>query len=135
MDNLPTAAIAAASAAEAVRALNHHTMQRRPDGPGEDLADAYAVIGELRVLSQRLPQALRQIAALVEPPPVGVVYGTDNDHELSPHDLLDDIVLALSQSTALADELRRHLDTAHNALGHLRIERQLSIATADGDPG
>lgn len=133
MDNLPTAASAAASAAEAVRALNHHTMQRSPDFPGEDLADAYAVVGELRVLAQRLPQALGQIGALVEPPRAGVVYGSDNAD--TPDDVLADLMVALGAGTAAADELRRYLDAAHSALGHLRVERQLTVVAPDGQPG
>jgi hypothetical protein len=51
-------------AAEALRAVNHLTLvPPSPATPGwEDIGDIYRVLGEVRVLVDRLPQALGQLA-------------------------------------------------------------------------
>ncbi len=58
---------AAQTAAEAVRTLNHLT---RPgagqDGTGLDVTDIYALVAELALMAARLPQALRQVEALLD---------------------------------------------------------------------
>ncbi|GAB3851819.1 hypothetical protein GCM10028801_01930 [Nocardioides maradonensis] len=53
---------AAQSAAESIRALNHHTM------PGAVLGvvDVYSLLAELSLMSGRLPQLLRQLEDLVD---------------------------------------------------------------------
>ena len=58
----------AESAAEAVRTLNHLTLHApSAEVPGwEDVSDVYRVLGELRVLVERVPQVLRQVAKHLE---------------------------------------------------------------------
>jgi len=50
-------------AAEAVRLLNHLT---RDHDVLDDPAEAYAVVGSLELLVQRLPQLLRQLSHLID---------------------------------------------------------------------
>jgi hypothetical protein len=126
-----TATGAADTAAEAVRALNHHTLAPPQTGTAgwEDLADLYAVIGSLRGVLERLPQALNQAAAALEPPP-GVSYGTDDDSD--PDDLVGTAVADLRQTVAEIDAARRRLATVHTLVSHLKVERRLDVV--DGDP-
>lgn len=58
----------AESAAEAVRTLNHLTLHPpSAEVPGwEDVSDVYRVLGELRLLVERVPQVLRQVAKHIE---------------------------------------------------------------------
>ena len=58
----------AESAAEAVRTLNHLTLYPpSAEVPGwEDVSDVYRVLGELRLLVERVPQVLRQVAKHLE---------------------------------------------------------------------
>jgi hypothetical protein len=131
MDEPTGAAGAADAAAEAVRALNHLTI--RPPAPTtrgwEDLADVYAVIGSLRVLLDRLPQALDQVARAIERPGVG--YASDNDDQ--PAVLAARTVGHLHQGAANLTAVRAALEGAHGALSHLYVERHL--AAVDGEAG
>ena len=112
-------------AAEAVRALNHLTM--RPP----DLADSYAVIGELRILTERLPQALGQLATVLERPDPALKYGTDYGDD--PAIVIGAAVIALRTAASTTHDVARRLADAHNAVGHLCIAREL--AAVDVEPG
>ncbi|MEZ5320487.1 MAG: hypothetical protein R2698_00060 [Microthrixaceae bacterium] len=70
---------AAEHAAEALRTVNHLTTTApAPRTPGwEDLGDLYRVLGELRVLAERLPQACGQLARHLERPESGCAYEVD----------------------------------------------------------
>ncbi len=76
----PNPASAAEVAAEALRAVNRLTIG--PPSPGTpgwgQVGDLYRVLGELRVLSERLPQALRQLAHHLEQPAGGDPYRSDS---------------------------------------------------------
>lgn len=54
---------AAGAAAEAIRALNHHT---RPGAAQLDVTDVYDLLAELALLTSRLPQLLRQLETLLD---------------------------------------------------------------------
>src|SRR5215218_10474325 len=97
-------AAAAAVAAEAVRALDHHTM--RPVSPGSpgwaELADLGAVVAELAELARRLHQALDKVGGAVLSEP-GTRYATDGA-DLDADDRVEVAALAL-----VAAELARSL--------------------------
>lgn len=120
---------AAEQAAEAIRALNHLTMA--PPGTGspgwEDLADVYAIVGELQVFAQRLPQAFDQLARVLDD--TGVVYGTDDDSD--PADVLLTAGAMLLGARGEAVDLARSLERAHGAISHLYVERHLDDIAAD----
>ena len=71
---------AADLAAEAVRVVNRLTIGSPSPGlPGwEEVGDLYRVLGELRVLTERLPQALGQLARHLERPRDGIYYRSDS---------------------------------------------------------
>ena len=70
---------AAEHAAEALRTVNHLTIAApAAKTPGwEDVGDLYRVLGELRVLVERLPQACGQLARHLERPDAGRAYEVD----------------------------------------------------------
>jgi hypothetical protein len=126
--NEPTTAPAAAStAAEAVRALNHLTTCPALS----DLADVCALIAQLQALAERLPQALGQLATVLEAPALGVEYGVDNDAD--PHDVVGDAVIALRAGADRAHDLGRRLCDAQSAVGHLYIARELTAVDVESD--
>ncbi len=57
---------AARTAAEAVRALNHQTHPGATQDGGLDVTDVYDLVAELALMAARLPQALRQVEALLD---------------------------------------------------------------------
>lgn len=115
-------AVAAEIAAEAVRAVNRLTLAPASDGaPGwECVSDLYRVLGELRVLTDRLPQAFDQLARHLERPAVdGGGYKCDAGTAESPERLVAAAVLALEGAQLQAAEAGHHLNAAHSAVAHL----------------
>ena len=117
-----TSAVEAARvAAEAVRRLNHLTIA--PPDPvfaGADvLGESCAVLGELRLLARRLPQALGQLADRLEDRERDVGLGVDNDDD--PTVVLADVVVALRAARVDAATLGRDLAAAHDAATHLVV--------------
>ena len=125
MNELPPATAAAATAAEAVRTLNHLTMSPA----STDLGDLYAAVGQLQVLAERLPQALDQCADVLERPARGVEYGVDTGDD--PDDVIGDAVIALRAGADRAHDLARRLADAQRAIGHLCIARELTAVDAE----
>ena len=125
MDEPVTARGAAEQAAEATRTLNHLTLAPPAERtPGwEDLADVYAIVGQLRLLVERLPQALDQLARALED--AAVVYGTDDGTD--PTEVALTASIELFAGRGPATELNRSLQQAHNALSHLYVERHLVV--------
>jgi hypothetical protein len=121
MSDPSTAREAAGAAAEAVRALNHLTI--RPPTAGEpgwaELADVYAVVGELRVLVERMPQAFDQLARVFGDP--GVEYGVDDDSD--PADAVRAAGTTLLAARRQATDLAGTVTRAHGALSHLYVAR------------
>src|SRR3954466_16241792 len=98
MDEATTASAVASVAAEAVRTLNHLTLD--PSG-SPDLPALYAVVGQLQLLAERLPQTLEQLAGVLERPGVG--YGSDDGRD--PAAVVADAVVALRAGAGDAHEL------------------------------
>lgn len=121
MSDLTTAQGAASAAAEALRALNHLTMRRPTAGqPGwEELPDVYAVVGELRLLVERMPQAFDQLARVFGEPDVD--YGVDDDSD--PADAVRATGTTLLAARRQAIDLAGTLARAHEALSHLYVAR------------
>ena len=121
MQAVPDPGAAAEMAAEALRAVNHLTIGAPSSGaPGwEDVGDLYRVLGELRVLTDRLPQVLGQLARHLERPAGLGGYKADASASESPACLAAAAVLALDAAQHLVAEVGRHLNAAHSAVARL----------------
>lgn len=109
----------AEAAAEAVRMLNHLTLAAPSEGtPGwEDLGDLYRVLGEVRLLVERLPQVLRQVGLHLEQS--ADFYEVDEVAPATAAEIVAGAVLALGDAR---DHLRRageSVGAAHSATAHL----------------
>jgi hypothetical protein len=111
---------AAELAAEAVRALNHLTLAPPSAGtPGwEDLTGLYRVLTELRILTERLPQAIDQLARHLGRP-IGGGYRCDAGTDESPEALVAGAVGALETASIALQGAGRDLSVAQGALAHL----------------
>jgi hypothetical protein len=106
----------ARTAAEAVRSLNHTTLSTSAAG-WEYPSDAYDVVGALDEMAMRLPQALDQVAKLVE-------RLAAHDHISSDRggDGAEDVHTALrglEWARADAEQLHSRLSAVHSALSPL----------------
>ncbi len=112
---------AAEQAAESVRAVNHLTLRApSPGTPGwEEVGDLYRVLGELRVLAERLPQACSQLARHLESPAAGRVYEVDAVADASAEVVVASAVLALRDAQCCASRTGEHLNEAMSAVAHL----------------
>lgn len=112
---------AAEQAAESVRAVNHLTLRSpSPGTPGwEDVGDMYRVLGELRVLAERLPQACSQLARHLERPATDRAYEVDATADASAEVVVASAVLALHDAQRCASRTGEHLDEALSAVAHL----------------
>jgi hypothetical protein len=110
---------AADLAAEAVRELNHLTLA--PPSPGtpgwEDVTDLYRVLAEMRVLTERLPQAIGQFARHLERP-VGDGYRRDAVATEPLDVLVADAVESLAARAAMTD-CGGGLGIAQSVVAHL----------------
>jgi hypothetical protein len=96
-------------AAEAVRALNHATIN---PGAYSYPGDVYSVIGELQTLAQRLPQALGQAAdALEAMDDAGTVVDVE-DPDRTPATVVA-VAESLANAAGHADSIARELAAAH----------------------
>lgn len=108
---------AAEMAAESVRSVNHLTLRApSPGTPGwEDVGDLYQVLGELRVLAERLPQACSQLARHLE----GRLYEVDAMTDEPAEAVVASASLALGDAQRCASQVGEHLNVAHSAVAHL----------------
>ncbi|MFE7012141.1 hypothetical protein ACFVAQ_16785 [Streptomyces sp. NPDC057651] len=108
----------ARQAAEAIREFNHLTFPNSPTKPGLTYpGEAYDAIGALKILAQRLPQAMEQIGTALD------VLGT-NDHLGSAigEDPARHVALVqefLSTAMDCAGGLAQCLELAHSEAGPL----------------
>lgn len=107
-------------AAEAVRALNHLTLA--PPSPGtpgwEDVTDLYRVLAEVCILTERLPQAIGQLARHLEHP-VGDGYRCDSDATGGPDALVARAVKSLVAARAAVSDCGGDLGIAQSAVANL----------------
>lgn len=115
-----TPAGAAHVAAEAIRALNHLTLAGPSAGaPGWDgVDDIYRVIGELRIIADRLPQACDQLVSGLQRLGEQRDWRTDEGAE-HPDEVLSTAVERLQIASCDADEFGRNVRHAHCAVAHL----------------
>ncbi|MFH8737002.1 hypothetical protein [Streptomyces sp. NPDC017964] len=112
-----TAASLASQAAEAIREFNHRTFPDPRQTPEllypSTVGDAVA---SLKVLAQRLPQAIAQtsdaLATQVNNGHVGAAYGDADTHAA-------DVLHRLITAQTVASLLAKTLDSAHNSLSPL----------------
>ena len=112
---------AAENAAEALRTLNHLTLAApTPGAPGwEDVGDVYRVIGELRALTDRLPQACGQLAAGLQRLGDRADWRTDDGTNEHPDALVADAVEGLQMAGRIAKDIGRSIQQAHCSVAHL----------------
>lgn len=112
---------AAEQAAESVRAVNHLTLHApSPGTPGwEEVGDLYRVLGELRVLAERLPQTCSQLARHLETPAAGRAYEVDAMTDAPAEVVVASAVLALDDAERCASRTGEHLNEALSAVAHL----------------
>ena len=101
---------AAGVAAEAIRALNHLTLAAPSVGtPGwEGVDDIYGVIGELRIMADRLPQVCDQLVAGLQRLGEQRAWCTDEGTTEHPDEVVSTAVEHLQVASCDADELGLH---------------------------
>lgn len=102
-------------AAEAVRSLNHATLQRPALG-WEWPDEAYSTVGNLARMADKLPQALGQVESLIGSlEDAGRLRGDNGPDDLAQR--LVDFHGAVGAAVQHAMSLRAALGLAHQALG------------------
>lgn len=112
---------AAAFAAEALRAVNHLTLgSPSPGVPGwEEVGDLYRVLVELRLVTERLPQAVEQISRHLQRPTGGACYRSDPETRDSADTLVARAAKALDAAQAGARQAGSDLAAAQSAVADL----------------
>lgn len=116
-----TPAGAAEEAAEALRTLNHLTIPAPSPGvPGwEDVGDIYRVLGELRALVDRLPQACDQLAMGLQRLGDRADWRTDDGTNQHPDEVVATAVEGLQVAGCIAEDIGGNVQQAHCAAAHL----------------
>jgi hypothetical protein len=116
-----TPAGAAHVAADAIRALNHLTLAGPSAGtPGWDgVDDIYRVIGELRIIADRLPQACDQLVAGLQRLGELRDWCADEGEDEHPDEVVGRAIEHLQIASCDADEFGRNIRHAHGAVAHL----------------
>jgi hypothetical protein len=93
---------AAATAAEALRAVNHLTLAApSAEVPGwEHVGDLYRVLGEVRILAERLPQVMQQLSRHLQRPAGDTRYRSDSGTSDTPETLVARAAVALEKAQA-----------------------------------
>jgi len=112
----PTPAALADQAAEAIRALNHATINYRGNGYVYP-ANVNDVLANLATLGQRLPQALDQAQAWLERQDKAGLLGHDTLGTAT--STIDQIAAHLEEAGAHAERLATSLDAAAQGASHL----------------
>ena len=112
--------VAAAVGAEALRLVNRLTLAAPTEGAAgwESVSDLYRLLTDLRVLADRLPQALDQFGRHLDQA-AGDGYKSDSGATESPDVLALAAVGALQDARSDARRLGIHLNTAQSAVAHL----------------
>lgn len=117
----PTPAGAAEAAADALRLLNHLTLAAPATGvPGwEDVGDVYRVLGELRVVADRLPQICNQIVSSLQRLGDRSPWHADDGTTEDPDEVVSTAVENLQVASCIAEDLGCNVQLAHCAVAHL----------------
>lgn len=106
-------------AAEAVRSLNHLILV--PPTPAtvgwEHVGDLYRVMAEVRILVDRLPQTLGQMAGHLGRS--AETYETDSGTDLGPKAVVVNAAAALEAARCCIADAARHLGVAQGEVSHL----------------
>lgn len=115
-----TPAAAASLAGDAIRVLNHLTLSTpSSQTPGwEGVDDIYRVIGELRIISDRLPQVCDQLVAGLQRLGEQRDWYADEGAE-HPDEVVSEAVINLQIASCNADEFGLNIKHAHCAVAHL----------------
>ena len=119
-DVTTTPAGRAEAAAEALRTLNHLTLAAPSCAtPGwSDVGDVYRLLGELRIVAERLPQVCDQIASGLQR--LGDRRWFTDDGTAQPAiEVVDGAVDALKTASWFAEDVGLNLQHAHGAVSHL----------------
>jgi len=121
LDALHDPGSAAALAAEALRVVNHLTLAAPSAGVAgwEEVGDLYRVLGELRLLTERLPQAIEQLSRHLQRPGGSGCYRSDDGTHKTPAMLVVRAVVALGAAQVGAQEVGTQLAAAQSAVAHL----------------
>lgn len=111
----------AASAADALRTLNHLTLTAPSPGvPGwEDVGDIYRLLGKLRVVADRLPQVCDQVATALQRLGDRRDWRADDGTTEHPEEVVATAVEGLQVAGCVAGDLGWNLQQAHCAVAHL----------------
>lgn len=117
----PTPVEAAAAAAEALRLLNHLTIAAPAAGvPGwEDVGDVYRVVGELRVVADRLPQVCDQVVSSLQRLGDRRPWHVDDGTTEHPDEVVSTAVELLQVANCIAEDFGCNVQLAHCAVAHL----------------
>lgn len=117
----PTPAGAAEAAAEALRLLNHLTLAAPAAGvPGwEDVGDVYRVLGELRVVADRLPQVCDQVVSSLQRLGDRRPWQADDGSVGPPDAVVSQAVENLQVASCIAGDFGCNVQRAHCAVAHL----------------
>ena len=116
-----TPASVADRAAEALRTLNHLTLGPPAVGvPGwEGVDDVYRVLGELSIISDRLPQVCDQLVAGLQRLGEQRAWRTDEGTTEHPDEVVSTVIEHLQGASCDADEFGLNIQHAHCAVAHL----------------
>lgn len=119
--DVPTPVGAAEEAAGALRLLNHLTLAAPTAGTlgWEDIGDVYRVLGELRVVVDRLPQLCGQVVSGLQRLGECRDWRTDEGTSEHPDEVVSTAVDALQEAGWVAEDVVLKLQHAHNAVAHL----------------
>lgn len=117
----PTPAGAAEAAAEALRLLNHLTLAAPAAGVAgwEDVGDVYRVLGELRVVADRLPQVCDQVVSSLQRLGDSSPWHADDGTTEHPDAVVSTAVENLQVASCIAEDFGCNLQLAHCAVAHL----------------
>ena len=126
----PSTVQVAATAAEAVRELNHRTLGRPTlTGP----AELDRLVAELAVMTARLPQLLQQLSGWLAAEQSGRWIRSDN--HIDPARIVDRARTELADAARAARELSQALHHAHQHTAHLGARSAGEALTTIGRPG
>lgn len=123
----PTPQVLANTASEALRALNHSTI----DPHTSTLHDVYAVLGALGELSTRLPQATRQMSAVLSSRWITGGLRHENGDASTLEVTVQSCREQLSNAAIIAEQLATELNGAHS---HVAVIAESPFGASQAPP-